>query len=376
MRAAKMHGYKQLLVLEDVKIPNIAPDEVLVKVGAAGICRTDVQLLDGYFKSYAEMEFPITPGHEIAGTVEQIGSLVPQSAGLAVGDQVVVVGGRGDGTCRQCQAGDTQICAHRNWPGFGPYGGFGEFLPMPYDYLIRIDKKYNLKAEELAPLTDAGLTPYRGIKKLRAAGVLGPDRVVAVIGAGGLGFYGVQYAKLFSAGAIVVVFARTDEKLALAKEAGADVVINTNGKSIDDIRGELLKGTGHREIDAILDCVGAEASIQMGFNLLATAGVYTSVGLVGDTIKIPLFPLVAREFTYHGSFWGNHTDLSEVMALAQAGKLKHTVKRIRLEDVNEYVDLLRGGDVIGRAVITYSEPAVPIKLSHRDANVEKVAQLA
>jgi alcohol dehydrogenase, propanol-preferring len=376
MRAARMHGYKQPLVLEDVKTPKIAADEVLVKVGAAGICRTDVQLLDGYFKSYADMEFPITPGHEIAGTVEQIGSLVPQSAGLAVGDQVVVVGGRGDGTCRQCQAGDTQICAHRNWPGFGPYGGFGEFLPMPYDYLIRIDEKYNLKAEEIAPLTDAGLTPYRGIKKLRAAGVLGPDRVVAVIGAGGLGFYGVQYAKLFSAGAIVVAFARTDEKLALAKENGADVVINTKGKSIDDIRGELLKGTGHREIDAILDCVGAEASIQMGFNLLATAGVYTSVGLVGDRINIPLFPLVAREFTYHGSFWGNYTDLSEVMALAQAGKLKHTVKRIRLEDVNEYVDLLRGGDVIGRAVITYSEPAVPIKLSHSDANVAEIAQPA
>jgi propanol-preferring alcohol dehydrogenase len=97
---------------------------------------------------------------------------------------------------------------------------------------------------------------------------------------------------------------------------------------------------------------------------------------VGDTINIPLFPLVAREFTYHGSFWGNYIDLSEVIALAQAGKLKHTVKRIRLEDVNEYVDLLRGGDVIGRAVITYSEPAVPIRLSHPDANVEKVAQLA
>lgn len=373
MLAARMHAYKQPLVLEEVKIPEIAADEILVKVAGAGMCRTDVQLLDGYFRRYEESKFPITPGHEIAGTVEQIGSLVPPSANFSVGDQVVVVGGRGDGSCRHCQGGNTQLCAHRNWPGFGPYGGYGEFVPMPYNYLIRIDKRYNLKADELAPLTDAGLTPYRGVKKLRAAGVLGPDRVVGVIGAGGLGFYGVQYAKLFSAGATVVVFARSDEKLAIAKEIGADVAINTRGKSIDDIRTELFKGSGHREIDGILDCVGAEEGIRMGFNLLATSGVYSSVGLVGDRIDIPLFPLVAREFTYHGSFWGNYTDLSEVMALAQEGKLKHTVKRIALKDVNEYLDLLRDGEVVGRAVITYGDNAVPERLSETRAQVEQVA---
>lgn len=369
MLAARMHGYKQPLVLEDVKVPPIAPGEILVKVGGAGMCRTDVQLIDGYFKRYADVKFPLTPGHEIAGTVEEIGSLVPQSANFSVGDQVVVVGGRGDGTCRHCRIGNTQICSHQDWPGFGPYGGYSEFVPMPYNYLIRIDKKYNLKAEELAPLTDAGLTPYRGMKKLRAAGVLGPDRVVGVIGAGGLGFYGVQYAKLFSAGAAVVVFARTDEKLAIAKENGADVVINTKGKSIDDIRSELLKGTGHREIDGILDCVGAEEGIQMGFNLLATSGVYSSVGLVGDRIDLPLFPLVAREYTLHGSFWGNHTDLSEVMTLAQEGKLRHTIKRIRLEEANENLELLRDGEVVGRAVIAFGDTPIASTSSQQKVEV-------
>jgi propanol-preferring alcohol dehydrogenase len=181
-----MHGYKQLLVLEDVKGPDMAADEVLLKVAAAGMCRTDAQMLDGYFKEYKSLTFPIAPGHEIAGTVEKIGSLVPKTAALTEGDQVVVAGGWGDGTCRLCQAGDTQICAHGRWPGFGPYGGYAEFLPVPYQYLIRVDKKYDLKAEELAPLTDAGLTPYRGIKKLRDGGALLPDRVLAVIGIGGL----------------------------------------------------------------------------------------------------------------------------------------------------------------------------------------------
>jgi propanol-preferring alcohol dehydrogenase len=231
------------------------------------------------------------------------------------------------------------------------------FVPIPHRYLIRVDRKFNLKAEELAPLTDAGLTPYRGVKKLRQAGVVGPDRVIAVIGVGGLGAYAVQYAKLLSSGASVVAFARNDEKLSIAKEYGADHIINTRGKSIDDIRAELTKATGHREIDAAIDCAGAEESIRMGFNLLATSGAIVSVGLVGTKINIPLFPFVAREFTYHGSFWGNYSDLSEVMALAQAGKIKHAVKRVRFEDINENLELLRAGDIVGRAVVTFGAAA-------------------
>lgn len=353
MRAARMHGYKQPLVLEDVKVPEIAADEVLIKVGAAGMCRTDAQMVDGYFEPYHPLTFPIIPGHEIAGTVEKIGSLVPKTAALTEGDQVVVVGGMGDGTCRLCQSGKTQICGQASWPGFGPPGGYGEFVPARYEYLIRIDQKYNLKAEELAPLTDAGLTPYRGIKKLRDGGALGPDRVLGVIGIGGLGAYAVQYARLFSSGASVVAFGRNDEKLAVAKEYGADHVINIKGKSIDDIRAELNRATGHREIDAAVDCAGAQEAIQMGFNLLATAGTYCSVGLVGTRIDIPLFPFVAREFTYHGSFWGNYNDLREVITLAQQGKIRHTLRKVRFDEINEALGQLRDGDVIGRAVITY-----------------------
>jgi alcohol dehydrogenase, propanol-preferring len=357
MLAARMYGYKQPLVLEEVDKPEITGDQVLVRVEAAGMCRTDFQLIDGYFREALDLAFPAIPGHEIAGTVEEIGDLVPATANLAVGDQVVVVGGWGDGTCRHCRIGNEQICGHGAWPGFGSYGGYSEFVPVPHRYLIRIDKKHELKSEELAPLTDAGLTPYRGVKKLRAAGVLGPDRVLAVFGAGGLGTYAVQYAKLLSSGSTVVVLARNDEKLAIAKEHGADYVINTKGKSLADIRSDLVKATGQREIDAAIDCAGAEETIQTGFGLLTTAGAFVSVGLVGNRINIPLFPFVAREFTYHGSFWGNYADLSEVLALAQAGKIKHAIKRVRFEDINENLELLRDGDIVGRAVVTYSTAA-------------------
>lgn len=351
MLAARLHEYHKPLILEDVPQPDVQPDEILVQVKAAGMCRTDLQLLDGYFRKYAESSFPLTPGHEIAGIVHKIGSLVPKSAGFEEGDQVVVVGGWGDGTCRHCQKGNTQICAHGQWPGFGPYGGYSEFVPVPARYLIKVDK--HLKAEELAPLTDAGLTPYRGIKKLRAAGALGPDRVLGVVGIGGLGAYAVQYAKLLGAGATVVAFARHPDKLAIAKDYGADYVIDTKGKSTADLRKALNNAVGKEELDAVIDCAGAEAMIRTGFELLAIGGHYASVGLVGDRIDIPLFPLVVREYTYHGSFWGNYNDLTEVMALASQGKIRHTVKIISLNQVNETLDLLRAGDVVGRAVIKF-----------------------
>ena len=351
MRAARMHAYHKPLVLEDVPVPDIRADEVLLKVTAAGMCRTDVQLLDGYFRKYADLPLPLTPGHEIAGIVDKVGSMVPATTGLAEGDRVVLVGGWGDGTCRHCQIGNTQICGHGNWPGFGPHGGYAEFLPVPYRYLIKVDQQ--LKAEELAPLTDAGLTPYRGIKKLRDAGALGPNRVLAVIGIGGLGAYAVQYAKLLGGGATVVAFARHPDKLSVATEHGADHVISTRGKSADDIRGELRKAVGQGEVDAVIDCAGAEESIRLGFELLSIAGHFASVGLVGDRIDIPLFPLVAREYTYHGSFWGNYNDLVEVMSLAAQGRIRHTVKTISFEQINENLALLRSGDVVGRAVIRW-----------------------
>lgn len=285
-----MYGYKQPLVLEDVKRPEISADQILVRAEAAGMCRTDFQLVDGYFREGFDLALPAIPGHEIAASVEEIGNAVPATANLAVGDQVMVVGGWGDGTCRQCRLGNEQICGHGVRPGFGPYGGYSEFVPVPYKYLIAIDRKYNLQPEELAPLADAGLTPYRGIKKLRAAGALGPDRVLAVFGAGGLGMYAVQYAKLLGSGATVVAFARSDEKLAIAKDHGADFVINTRRKSLTDIRSDLVKTTGQREIDAAIDCVGAVETIQTGFGLLPTAGAFVSVGLVGNRIDIPLSP--------------------------------------------------------------------------------------
>lgn len=354
MRTARMHAYHQPLVLEDVPVPEIGPDDVLLRVTAAGMCRTDVQLIDGYFRPYAPSKFPLTPGHEIAGEVVKIASAVGKRAGIEEGDQVVVAGGWGEGTCRHCRAGNEQICGHGNWPGFGPYGGYAEYVPVPAKYLIKVDKRYGLKAEELAPLTDAGLTPYRGLKKLRDAGALGPGRILGVIGVSALGTYAVQYAKLLGGGATVVAFARNPDKLVAARQLGADYVIDIKEKSIDDVKRSLNDAVGTTELDAAIDCAGATETIKLGFGLMSVGGHYASVGLVGDRIDLPLFPLVCREYTYHGSFWGSYSDLLEVIALAKQGKIKHSVEVIKFEEVNETLERLRAGDVVGRAVIKYA----------------------
>jgi alcohol dehydrogenase, propanol-preferring len=165
MKAARMREYGEALILENIPIPDIQPDEILVNVKACGMCRSDVQLIDGYFRKYADIPTPITLGHEITGVVSKVGSIVPKASGFKEGDHVVVAPGWGDGTCRHCQIGNTHICPNVRWPGFGPVGGFAEFIPAPARYVIKVDSR--LKFEELAPLTDAGLTPYRGIKKLR-----------------------------------------------------------------------------------------------------------------------------------------------------------------------------------------------------------------
>lgn len=188
---------------------------------------------------------------------------------------------------------------------------------------------------------------------MRAGGHLGPGRTLAVTGVGGLGSYGTQYARLLGGGATVVALGRSDEKLRLALDNGADHVVNVRGKPPEAVASELERLTGRGEFDAVLDCAGAEDSIRLAFALLAAEGAVASVGLIGNRVDIPLFPLVSREYTYYGSFWGNFNDLTEVLALAVAGQIKDAVTRVRFEEVNETLDAIGRGDIIGRAVIVY-----------------------
>ncbi|ANI42949.1 NAD(P)-dependent alcohol dehydrogenase [Mycolicibacterium vaccae] len=352
MKAARIHGFRQPLEIEEVPVPEPGPGQVLLKVAAAGMCRSDYQLVDGYFSDLLPLSLPLTPGHEVAGTIAALGSEVPGSCRLAEGDLVVLYPNWGDGACRQCREGNDQLCASGQLVGFGPDGGFAEYMVAPYGKVIPI-REPGAEPEFLAPLTDAGLTPYRGMKKLRDAGKLGAGRIVAVTGIGGLGAYGVQYAKLLGDGATVVALARSDEKLAVARENGADHTVNVRGKSVDDVQNELEDLANRRTVDAVLDCAGSSESLGLAASILATEGALSQVGLMGTTVELPLFPFVSGERSYFGSFWGNPADLQEVLALAGEGKIKHNVVTTKFDDINDSLEALGRGDIVGRAVVMF-----------------------
>lgn len=319
-----------------------------MKVGAAGLCHSDLHLISGDWQKSLPLNLPKTPGHEIAGWVEETGTSVPKS--IKKGDLVAVFGGWGCGFCFYCKRGDEQMCQAAKWPGFSEYeGGFSEYLLVPsYRFLIRVDQQTTLlKPEELAPLTDAGLTPYRAIKKVRH--ILGPNRNVAIIGIGGLGFYATQYARILGSGATVVALDRSDDKLEMAKEVGgADFSLNVTDS---DVRSKIRKITNGEGVDVVLDTVGLENTINLAVDILNKNGAMVVVGLFGKEIRTPLFQTVIQEHQIYGSLWGNYNELREVIELAKKGKIKHQIHKFPLSRVNEAIDLLRAGNVEGRAVI-------------------------
>jgi propanol-preferring alcohol dehydrogenase len=353
MRAARMHGYNQPLQIDEVPVPEVGPNQVLIKVAATGMCRSDYQLVDGYFRQGLPVGLPFIPGHEVAGTIAAVAAEVPTSFGISEGDQIVVDPNWGDGTCRQCHEGNEQLCSGGQLVGFGPNGGFAEYMLAPYNHVISVADQPDQRPEYLAPLTDAGITPYRGMKKLREAGKLGAGRTVVINGIGGLGSYAVQYARLLGAGATVVGFARSDKKLAMARENGAQHTVNVRNKTVEDVQNELEELTGRRTVDAVLDCAGSAESLGLAASILATEGALSQVGLMGQRVELPVFPFVSGEKSYFGSFWGNYNDLKEVLTLASQGLIKHHVVPVQLDDINETLEALGRGDIVGRAVVVF-----------------------
>jgi propanol-preferring alcohol dehydrogenase len=349
--SARIHDYKKPLELDNVQKPAITEDEeVLVKVGAAGLCHSDLHLIDGEWKDLIPLNLPKTPGHEIAGWIEETGKSVPDDI-LKPGDLVAVFGGWGCSVCLNCKGGDEQMCNSAKWPGLSSFdGGYSEYILVPsYRFVVKVDKmsNSNTNPENLAPLTDAGLTPYRAIKKVKS--LLGPEKSICIVGIGGLGSYGVQYAKILGSGSTVIAMDRREEKLDLAKNCGADHVINM-GKS-KDMKSEIMNATSNRGVDVVIDCVGTESTISDSARIVAKGGAIVVVGLFGSHIKLPLASTVLNEYKLIGSLWGNYNELREVIWLQSQGKIRNNIRKFKLEEINDAIDLLRHGEIVGRGVI-------------------------
>lgn len=218
MLSARIHEYQRPLVIEGVPKPsNVHGEAVLVRVGAAGLCHSDLHLINGEWKDAIPLALPKIPGHENAGWVEEIGDTVPEGL-FNKGELVAIFGGWGCGICTFCKKGDEQLCVAPQWPGLSQRdGGYSEYMLVPsYRFLVKVPKKGRLTPEELAPLTDAGLTPYRAVKKVTH--LLGPGTTIAIIGMGGLGAYGIQYARLLAPHSTVIAVDRKDKKAQPCRE--------------------------------------------------------------------------------------------------------------------------------------------------------------
>lgn len=345
MKAAVLHRYDeklagtQFVTYDDVADPKIeSPTDVVVRIGGAGVCRTDLHIIEGIWREKSNVALPYIMGHENAGWVEAVGS---QTNGIKVGDPVVCHPLVTSGHCLACRRGNDMHASGSTFPGINANGGYAEYLKTSQRSLIKLPK--TLAPKDVAPYTDAGLTAYRAAKK--ASRHLLPGQFVVVIGVGGLGHIGVQVLKALCAATVIAVD-RSDGSLELAKQCGADHLIKADGNEVEAIK-ELTDGQG---AEAVIDFVGEGDVIQKGLAATRNDGFYYIVGY-GGKVEVPTLDMIASEKTIVGNLVGTYAELVELMALADRGRVNLRTREYRLSDANQALLDLHHGKVHGRAVL-------------------------
>ena len=317
------------LTLMDVPAPRVeGPLDVVVRIAAAGVCRTDLHLLTGQMVS----QLPLILGHENAGWVHEIGS---QVTSVAVGDSVLCYPFVAKGLSVPERSGLDTEAPDRQTPGITVDGGYAEYLRTNERSMVVVPAHADLAS--LTTLTDAGLAAYRACK--RAATLLRPGDTAVVIGIGGLGHLAVQILKALSPARVIAVDTKP-EALDLAMECGAHEAV----APIDLKR--VLDG-GAR---AVLDLVGADTTSNLGISALEFGGTYLAIG-IGGSVTLPLADLVEGEKHIEGVFVGTYTDLLEVTELTMSGQVSPRIVRYPLEAANDALNALANGRLLGRAVL-------------------------
>jgi NAD+-dependent secondary alcohol dehydrogenase Adh1 len=339
MKAVRVVGYHQPLQMDDVAMPEITgPHDVIVKIGGAGVCRTDIHILEGQWAEKSGVELPYTIGHENAGWVHAVGSAV---SNVAEGDKVILHPLITCGLCRACRFGDDVHCENNEFPGISTDGGYAEFLKTSARSVVRIDEA--LEPADVAALADAGLTAYHAVakaaRKLRAG-----DRCV-LIGAGGLGHIGIQVMAALSPAEIVVVD-RNPDAVKLAVSIGAHHGIVADGDHVE----EVLELTGGNGAEQVIDFVGEGGSTSEGIRMTRRAGDYHIVGY-GENIDVPTIDLISTEINIVGNLVGSYNDLVELMALAAQQKVTLHTAKYALDNFQDALDDLGAGRVRGRAIL-------------------------
>jgi alcohol dehydrogenase, propanol-preferring len=325
-----------------VPVPEPGPGQVLVKVGGAGACHSDLHIMqappDG-----RPSRLPFTLGHENAGWVEKLG---PGATGFAPGDPVIVYGPWGCGICANCRVGMENYCENTGGLGGGlggNDGGMAPYLLVPATrFLVPLG---TLDPRDAAPLGDAALTSYHAVK--RSLHLLGPGSTAVVIGAGGLGQMAIQILRALSAATTIVAMDTAVDKLTIAKRMGAEEGLLSGDEAVARIK-DMTQGQGAQ---LVLDMVGINPTLRMAAQVARVRGHLTIVGLGGGALPVNFFS-PPHECSVASPYWGFISELMEVVSLAQAGKIQMLVEHFPLERAGEAYHLLHEGKIQGRAVIT------------------------
>jgi NAD+-dependent secondary alcohol dehydrogenase Adh1 len=340
MKAVRLHGYHQEPVVEDVPEPTVSgPFDVVVKIGGAGLCRTDLHIIEGQWAEAMNPTLPYTLGHENAGWVHEVGSAVTN---VQVGDTVILHPLPTCGLCRACRAGDDMHCTDSYFPGLSDNdGGMAEYLLTSARACVKLDPQ--TRPQDVAALADAGITAYHAVRK--AIPLLYPGTTAVLIGAGGLGHIGVQCLAALTATRIIVVD-RNPDALKLAEQLGAHHTVVADGGQVEEVR-RLTDGRG---ADVVLDFVAEQGAEQDGFAMTAEAGSYFVIGY-GGTVHIPTLDIISTERNIVGNIVGTYNDLAELMVLAQTGKVTLHTRTYPLSNAVEAIQDLDAGRVRGRAIL-------------------------
>lgn len=339
MRAVQVTGYHQNLQLAEVPIPTpTGPFDVVVKIGGAGVCRTDLHILEGQWAEKSQVQLPYTIGHENAGWVHAIGFAVTN---VREEDKVIVHPLVTCGLCRACRSGDDVHCEASSFPGIDTNGGYAEYLKTSARSVVKIDEA--LEPADVAALADAGLTAYHAAAK--AARRLTPRDRCVIVGAGGLGHIAIQVLKALSPAELIVVD-RNPEAVKLAVSIGAHHGVVADGTHVEHV----LELTGGNGAEAVIDFVGEGGSTGEGVRMLHRAGDYHVVGY-GENINVPTIDIISTEINFIGNLVGSYNDLCDLMALAARGAVTLHTAKYRLDDFQSAIDDLDAGNVRGRAIL-------------------------
>lgn len=344
MKAFQLRQWQRAPELRDVPVPEPGPGEVLLKVGGAGACHSDLHIME-WPAGTLPYKLPFTLGHENAGWIEKLGLGV---AGFSMGDPVAVYGPWGCGYCYACRQGIEIYCENAATVhggaaggGLGLDGGMAEYMLVPAArFLVPLT---SLAPKEAAPITDAGLTPYHAIK--RSLPLLTPRATAVVIGVGGLGHMAVQILRALTSVRIIALDIAED-KLKLAAEVGADATILSNADAPAKVA-ELTRGLG---AELVLDMVGSETTLALAAKMARKMGHLTVVGIAGGILPFSFFT-IPTECAVSAPYWGTLPELVELIALAEQGKIRSHNTYYSLDRAQEAYDAMRSGATPGRAVI-------------------------